>query len=173
MTTQNPMMLTRSDFEQLLDVYGADRTRWPLGARAGAAALLASDIDARRLLAEAIALDAVLAKGQTGEPVGDPAIGALAARVMAAVAATPRVAMVNPAPVLRRSVSMTGDKAAKTSIWRGAAMLAASLVLGVFVGQSQLGAYALPKLAAIAGLSLETPERLALADIELDATEVD
>ena len=177
MTTRMTSILTCADFEHLLDVYGADRTRWPLGCRAGATALLSSDVSARRLLAEAIALDAVLAKGEPDAQADTGAMGALAARIIAAAAITPRVAAVTPAPVPAlansRGRALPGSRQMTSGLWRGAAMLAASLVLGIFVGQSQLGAYALPKIAAAAGLSLGSTERLALADIELDATELD
>ncbi|MBO0765496.1 MAG: hypothetical protein J2P50_13030, partial [Hyphomicrobiaceae bacterium] len=49
-----------AEFEGLLDIYGADRTRWPADARAAAAHLAARDVDACQLLAEAKALDRVL-----------------------------------------------------------------------------------------------------------------
>ncbi|KAB2912397.1 MAG: hypothetical protein F9K29_19190, partial [Hyphomicrobiaceae bacterium] len=52
--------MTQADFERLLEVYGSDRTRWPVEARTGASHLVARDAAARRLLAEAEALDRVL-----------------------------------------------------------------------------------------------------------------
>ena len=52
--------MTNADFERLLDVYGSDRTRWPVEARASAGQLVARDRAARRLLAEAEALDRAL-----------------------------------------------------------------------------------------------------------------
>ena len=48
--------MTIAEFERLLDVYGSDRTRWPVEARASAGHLVARDRAARRLLAEAEAL---------------------------------------------------------------------------------------------------------------------
>ncbi len=173
MTMRHSSTLALPEFEHLLDVFGGDRTRWPLGVRASAAALLASDSVARQLLAEAVALDAVLAEGDCDGQADTARLNALASRIMTAAAATPRMAMVNAAPVSVRNVELIANRSSRDSLWRAATMLAASLVLGVFVGQSQLGADALPKLAAAAGLSLVTAERLALADIELDATEVD
>ena len=46
-TTSNTM--TIAEFERLLDVYGSDRTRWPVEARASAGHLVARDRAARRL----------------------------------------------------------------------------------------------------------------------------
>jgi hypothetical protein len=165
--------MSRQDFQNLIDVYGAERTRWPLSARAGAAALLAADIEARRLLAEVVALDAVLAHGEAGSTPNAMATSALAARIVAAAAKTPRIASasepVKPMGVAGSSASRQG----RTDVWRAAAVLAASMVLGVFVGQSQLGAQALPKIAALAGVSFATAERMAMADIEIEASDVD
>ena len=56
--TSNTM--TIAEFERLLDIYGSDRTRWPVEARASAGHLVARDRAARRLLAEAEALDRAL-----------------------------------------------------------------------------------------------------------------
>ncbi len=47
-------------FARLLDGYGADRTRWPAPERLRFASLLAEDAEARRLLAEAAALDRLI-----------------------------------------------------------------------------------------------------------------
>jgi hypothetical protein len=165
--------MTRQDFQHLIEVYGAERTRWPLGARAGAAALLAADAEARRVLAEAAALDAVLARGVADIAPDATVSSALAARIVAAAAKAPRLAAISepsgPLRVSGRPVS----KDARTDIWRAAAVLAASMVLGVFVGQSQLGAQALPKIAALAGVSFASADRLAMAEIEIEATDVD
>ena len=60
MTNTSNNGMTLADFERLLDVYGGDRTRWPAEARAAAAQLVARDAKARRMLAEAEALDRVL-----------------------------------------------------------------------------------------------------------------
>src|SRR5262245_58863389 len=88
MTSMSNMDMTLVELEQLLDVYGADRVRWPAEARATAAQLAASDARARRLLAEAEALDRVLKSA----PV--PALAAeaaLAERIVAAAQRSPRI----------------------------------------------------------------------------------
>lgn len=163
--------MTLRDFENLLEVYGADRTRWPLAARAKAMARLASDGTAQRLMAEAEALDAVLLQGP--EPAGAEVM-ALADRIIAATRATPRVVasgrpVVQPlaAPPVRKVVF-------DHSLWRAMALLAASLMIGIFAGQSQIGAGAVPAFEALTDTTfLASYERLALADIHLDQVEED
>ena len=58
--TNTSNTMTIAELERLLDVYGSDRTRWPVEARASAGHLAARDRAARRLLAEAEALDRAL-----------------------------------------------------------------------------------------------------------------
>ena len=167
--------MTLAEFGHLLDVNGAERTRWPLGARAGAAALLALDPGARRLLAEASALDAVLAK-LPETPAGETS--ALADRIMAATQRTPRLVASTPQPVAR-SKQPPGSRgrgllSADGDIVRGMAVLAASLVIGIFVGQTQLVARTVPALQALAVDALPgSGDRLALADVQLDAVDED
>jgi hypothetical protein len=186
MPTRTADIMTRQDFQDLLDVYGADRTRWPLSARASAAAVLTADKAAVRMLSEAAALDAVLARGMANSAPSADATAALAARIVAAAGTAPRtVASSDKVPasprlgyaVLSRRARPThrpGHRSApRYGQWRAAAMLAASLVLGVFVGQTQFGAHALPKIAALAGVSFVSPERLAMAEIELESSDVD
>ena len=43
MTSMSNMGMTLAELEQLLDVYGGDRVRWPAEARTGAAQLVARD----------------------------------------------------------------------------------------------------------------------------------
>ncbi len=165
--------MSRQEFQELLDVCGAERTRWPLSARAGAAALLAADAEARRVLAEAAALDAVLAHGVVDISQDATTTSALATRIVAAAAKTPRIAAAAEAANRLHMNSPAASRHGRTDVWRAAAVLAASMVLGIFVGQSQLGAQALPKIAALAGVSFASAERLAMADIEIEASDVD
>ena len=60
MTNTSNTGMTLADLERLLDVYGGDRTRWPVEARAAAAQLVARERRRAGLLAEAEALDRVL-----------------------------------------------------------------------------------------------------------------
>ena len=88
MTSMSNMSMTLAELGQLLEVYGADRVRWPADERAAAAQLVARDVEARRLLAEAEALDRVL----DSAPVPALAVeAALAERIVAAAQRSPRI----------------------------------------------------------------------------------
>ena len=60
MTTNDKRVEDRQALERLLEVYGADRTRWPARERLRFASLVSEDDAARHLMAEAAALDSVL-----------------------------------------------------------------------------------------------------------------
>lgn len=74
------MTMTLARFERLLDAHGADLARWPQGQRAAAERLLAADPGATAALAQARALDALMAR----EPA---AADAQAARIVQAIEA--------------------------------------------------------------------------------------
>jgi hypothetical protein len=166
MTDMSNSGMTISEFERLLDVYGGDRTRWPAEARAAAGQLVARDASARRIMAEAEALDRVLERA----PLPSLAIeAALAERILAAAQRSPRIVKmqaekpVSTPQAEREAVNRVG-------VWRQglafpqvarAAVLAASLVGGVFLGISNLPEQVLPGLAGL-------PDRdaLSLAQVE-------
>lgn len=150
-------------FENVLDTFGGNPARWPAEKRERLVSLAAADTDAARLLREARALDTVLTKA-AGPPVGDTR--ALAERIAAAVANTapgqPARAERQPdgghasppgtsgiviawprgsekSRVAEQAAAVTGSMPRRervTSGWRTAALLAASLVVGIFVGTS-------------------------------------
>ena len=151
--------------ENILDTFGGDTARWPAEKRAELESLADTDDDGARLLREARALDAVLMRA-AGPPVGNTSV--LADRIFAAVANTApgqlaaRIERVQEASVQtsdvpgvviawprggetsRAAAAATASAAPMpyrervTSGWRTAALLAASLVLGVFVGTTDL-----------------------------------
>src|SRR6266704_1615701 len=141
MTSMSNNIMTTADFERLLDVYGSDRTRWPVEARASAGQLVARDRTARRLLAEAEALDRTLERAPLPS-LGEEA--ALADRILAAARRSPR--MVAPAKLdVARMAPRVSDNVVRLpgpgarprrlrpTVFGGAAgMLAASLALGIF-----------------------------------------
>ena len=134
-----------SALAEVLDAYGGDPTRWPESRRGEAEALLsrgdAVGIAARDRLRDARALDGVLAV----RPQFDGhRLEALAARIAAEAARTPQHAEVIAFPAAkvgtRRSVigrSSVGPR------WAAAAVLAASLMVGIAIGP---GATGLPAL---------------------------
>ena len=167
MTSRSAQTMSLRDFERLLEVYGGDRTRWPLAARASAAMRLAGDATARRRLAEAEALDAVLLHA----PEPDAAdVAALASRIVAAAASAPRTApVVVPSPT-RFELRPRRRYVVDPFLVRTGAVLAASLMIGIFVGQTQLGARALPAIETMAGIgSPAMSDQYAWVDFHVEA----
>lgn len=128
MTEKNTIEGTGLDaLEQVLERFGSDRTRWPAPVRRDLAGLLAASPEAKARLREAEALDRLL------DLAPEPAIDtrALADRIMAAAAAeTPAVG----APKARAAWAGFGGATRARAEWPAAALLAASLVLGMFFG---------------------------------------
>ena len=119
--TEQQARMSRQAFERLLNVHGANLAHWPPDERAAAMELLQEDAQACTLLDEARALEALLAADTPPPP---PA--GLQQRIMAAAgisggrAATPE----------RKAANDTHLP------WWMAAPLAASLLLGVWLGLS-------------------------------------
>jgi len=146
MTKANNNM-TLADFERLLDVYGSDRTRWPVDARAGAGHLVARDRAARRLLIEAEALDRALERAPLASLARE---AALADRIAAAAPRSPRIVRFDSSPSAQPPVESEGNvfqladlrgrrQWRSTTVLGGAAsLLAASLAIGVMIGLSSL-----------------------------------
>lgn len=158
MTNTSNTSMTLADFERLLDVYGGDRTRWPAEARAAAAQLVARDAKARRTLAEAESLDRILERA----PLPSLAVeAALAERIVAAAQRSPRI--VKSATGQSTVVSLPEGRALppqRSPSWklgllrgevRAAALLAASLMVGIFIGISNVPQNVVPALADLAG----------------------
>lgn len=177
MTSISNKSMTIAELERLLEVYGAERTRWPVEWRASAALLVATDPAARRLLAEAAALDRVLnhapAPGLTVQVEA-----ALAERIVAAAQRSPRIVRLpgtqrigkeaspdEAAPLPAPAVGHGRGRLRLSSRQMGAAgVLAASLVVGVLIGNASLPPQMLPALADLAGLG---PGRDSLVKIAL------
>jgi hypothetical protein len=163
MTTMSNMSMTLAELGQLLDVYGADRVRWPANVRAAAAHFVARDVEARRLLAEAEALDRVLESA----PVPALAVeAALVERIVAAAQRSPRIVKIEdsrPAVAGATSVQAAAPPVVVTPgsrrprllgrEARAVGFLAASLVIGVVLGNSELTPQLLPELADMTGIA--------------------
>jgi hypothetical protein len=118
--------------ELVLERFGSDRTRWPAPVRRNFAGLLSSNPEAQKRLREAEALDRLLDLAPMPQidtrALTDRILGAAAAeapRIKPDVAARPQ----GVAPFRRRP-----PMGAVEAQWPAAALLAASLVLGVFSG---------------------------------------
>jgi hypothetical protein len=146
--------MTMSDLERLLDVYGSDRTRWPVDARSGAGQLAARDKAARRLLGEAEALDRVLERAPLPSLARE---AALADRIIAAAQRSPRIVHIDDAPA--PAVAAAGKNvihwpgARGKARWlrsdasRVAGLFAASLLCGIYFGLSNVAQGALESVA--------------------------
>ena len=167
MTTNDRRAEDRQALERLLDVYGADRTRWPARERLRFASFIAEDKAAARLLAEADALDRLLDRAPRTSEVR---MHALKERIVAAAVRTGHGGLV----VVPAGASAGGKLASwgrrpapgfSGSEWPAAAVLAASLVLGVLLGSAGTFDTTMQGVAAATGFSTTADtSQLALGD---------
>ncbi|MDX2157530.1 MAG: hypothetical protein SFW09_13585 [Hyphomicrobiaceae bacterium] len=190
--TRNQTTMTLQDLEALLDAFGGQPTRWPADRRHMAEALIEALPEARRMLAEACALDQLLSCAP-GADVQRSA--SLADRIVAAAVdgngaherrAHPRAAATRDsqgegasARVIRLPVRKPPLSAAPrsrplqprpvhaaASLWQAAAALAASLLVGVSIGLTDLAPTRALSLASIA-------DRASDADVVLGSLQID
>ena len=160
--------MTLTEFERLLEIYGSDRTRWPVAARASAGQLVTRLPAARRLLAEAEALDRVLERAPMTSLARE---AALAERIVAAARRSPRMVATSAAT---RPPAGEGELpnqprwwlTPRTAFGGAAGALAASLVLGVLIGLSGLPQSVLPALEQMTGIAL-SPSSSLVAQVDL------
>ncbi len=148
--------------ERLLESHGADRTRWPAPERLRFAPLLSANEQARRRLAEAAALDRLL--DLAPEPRTNRS--ALADRIVAAAAEEAARPQVIRLPQRGATGSSLGSVAARARAfgrdsfrsgqWAGGALLAASLVLGAFMGTSGAFRQAIQPFTVVAAGDTDT-----------------
>lgn len=149
----------------VVDAYGAEELRWPPEDQRQLAALVAGDDRARQIMRDGQALDQILAQADLAAGEAPAGNAGLANRVMALVeedgvrtAAQPlqQSAEIVTLPVGRtpRAASVgVGAPALSPAGWLSAAALAASLLLGVFVGASGYLEAATSSVSEIAGLA--------------------
>jgi hypothetical protein len=143
-------------FEDVLERFGSDRTRWPAPVRRNFAGLLAESPEARERLRQAEALDRLL--DLAPEPAFDTR--ARADRILAAAEAeTPTAA--RPPARSRWSVFERRPAPTHEAQWPAAALLAASLVLGGFFGLSGTFDTAVEPLVASTSYEID-PGQIAL-----------
>lgn len=143
--------------EDVLAIYGSDRTRWPAAARSELAVLIATSPEARGMVAEAEALDRLI---DMAPKVSAPRLAMLADRIAAEAQRTPRISVIpgtaasrtKPVPDWRRHAA-------------GITALAASLVLGIMIGQNASLAPAVTEMANAVGIeSLGDGSQMASTD---------
>ncbi|HXF53373.1 MAG TPA: hypothetical protein VNK52_04545 [Hyphomicrobiaceae bacterium] len=125
---------------RVLDAFGSDQSRWPAGAADRFRSLLVEVPAARALVAEARALERVLDRAP--RPSRE-AMDAMADRIVAAAAGSSgqreRSAPVGGARVIALPAVLKQVRrgvAADRTVWQTAALLAACLVAGVYLGAS-------------------------------------
>ena len=159
MSTQDRQLKELDGLERLLEVYGADRTRWPARERLRFASLITDEPEAQRLMAEAVALDRLLdvapaarkdqEQGLTGRIVA--AARGQQHNPLRASQVSPAVSNIIKLPAWVRRPQIA--RAFGASEWPAAGLLAASLVLGVVLGSAGTLDSTMQEVAEVAGLS--------------------
>jgi hypothetical protein len=144
---------------RVLDAFGSDPSRWPAGAADRFQPLLAAVPAARALLAEARALERVLDRAPC--PSRERLQGLTERIVAAAIAGRPEGARtpdsggrVIALPVRIRQIGRAAAAADRT-VWQAAALLAACLIAGVYLGASPTVAPVLQDFAESIGVAGE------------------
>jgi hypothetical protein len=143
--------------EHHLEIYGADQTRWPRAARKRFARLLADDARARTLLSEAAALDRLLDHAPVPSTFKERA---LRDRIVAVIsnegdaARTDQPAAHSIELPRRRKLAWTRSTP-RWAGWQAAALLAASLAIGVYLGS--IGGLTSQAQIVVEAVGLETP----------------
>jgi hypothetical protein len=121
--------------KRLLEIYGADRSRWPARDRLKFAELVAESAGARQAMADAEAFDRLL--DMAPEPKATD-MTALSNRILAAAAADARGDRPGKVETLSRSARPRNEslksQPRRRVDWPAAALMAASLMLGIFAG---------------------------------------
>lgn len=156
MTAKKPMTKRENNdlkrFEEILDAYGAARSRWPESERKTLERLLERDARARRMLDEAQALERVI-----GMAPGMTASEGLKGRIVAA-AVTDREKEARVVPIGVGSHTANDPAAARVRTYWPAAALAASFAFGLYLGMVGLGAQAYDGAVEVSGLSSDVSE---------------
>jgi molybdopterin converting factor small subunit len=182
MTNKDTQATDREALARLLEIHGADRTRWPARERLRFAGVISEDKAAAKLLAEAAALDRLLDQAPRAS---DSGVEALKERIMAAalrthephlavIAGGKKIAVLPQAQRGRRS--LPGRSLAGRFVeWPAAAVLAASLVLGVMLGTTGTVETTMQEVAQAAGFGSGTSDtaQLALGDDALGQIDED
>jgi hypothetical protein len=177
MTNKDTQATDREALARLLEIHGADRTRWPARERLRFAGVISEDKAAAKLLAEAEALDRLLDKAPRASAAG---IDALKDRIMAAALRThePHLAVIaggKKIAVLPQAQRGRRSLTARFVEWPAAAVLAASLVLGVMLGTTGTFETTMQEVAQVAGFGNGTSDtaQLALGDDALGQIDED
>ncbi len=143
--------------DDVLAIYGSDRARWPAAVRNELVTLIASSAEARALMAQAQALDRLM---DLAPKLSADRLTLLTERISAQAERTPRMSVITgtkqprakPVPEWRRHAT-------------GITALAASLFLGLLLGQNATLAPAVSEVATAVGIeSLGDGSQIAATD---------
>lgn len=145
----------RAELERLLATYGADQRRWPAGAADRAGAWSGADEALHRARAEARALDRVLAAASEPEPAE---VRRLADRIVSAARHAPQQparleGAIGDLAAARAAARPRAERPSPRQLWQLGAAMAAALLIGVYLGASDLVGPALDGVTGLAGLS--------------------
>lgn len=136
MTSEQGRQRDIERLQELLDVYGGDRDRWPLHERRSVAELLAQDRQAQQLVRDARVFDLMIESCQLQSPSRQKQskeLAHLSDRILAQVQAEKEP--IGPAHQQRyRAVPIS--RPVRTRMWQAVSLLAACLVIGIMVGRS-------------------------------------
>lgn len=160
MTSNDRQAEDRAALERLLETHGADRTRWPARERLRFAGAISEDDASARLVSEAEALDRLLDRAPR---TSEASLEALKERIVAAALRSqpPRLEALaggksSGAATGKASSSPRSRRPAWLSNFGelpAAAVLAASLVVGVMLGTAGTFDTAIREVASVAGLN--------------------
>jgi hypothetical protein len=172
--TQSPDGVPQG-FKDLLDAFGADQTRWTEADRARFMPLLITNSSARRAFEEARALDQLLDQAPLISP---ERVSNLARCIVVEARATPRSKILEikpraiPSPPLKGLSYVPPGLSSFARRPAAAALLAASLVLGVFVGAQGALDTTFGALAEVLGLADDTSEIALATDVFVGGEDV-
>jgi len=177
MTSKDRRAEDREALERMLEIYGADRTRWPARERLRFASVISEDKASARLLAEAEALERLLDRAPR---VSEGNVEALKERIVAAALRSqrPQLAAVAGGKAVSGKSSWLGQlRRPEWSFgeWPTAAVLAASLMMGVVLGSAGTFDTTMQEVASVAGFSTGSSDNahLALGDDVFGQSEED
>ena len=166
-------MTTRDDINRLaevLEIFGPDASRWPEAERDQLEALAGRDVAAGKLVAEARALASVMAHAPAGEAGAE-----LKARILAAAGREMQSDKLVRQPSQSVLSRFFGAGWSFVPTWQSAAVMAASLACGIYLGASGLTQPVFDEAFTMASLDggFEDAEMLFRSDEETDLDEED
>lgn len=152
---------------RVLDAFGADAARWPSAVRARLKRLVAEEPAARQRLAESRALDRLLDLAPRRSAESERA---LTDRIVAAAVSAPSGSgargRIIPFPQVQRPARVPVRTPAR-AVWQTAALLAACLMAGLYIGEMRSLNPVLQEFADQIGINADF-DQTALADDGLD-----